>query len=94
MAKNASLAWKFGIGSLSLLAEVAVYSFARFYPPELLESFQATNSILVAQTELFGSAPSFFYTLALGLFIGACASTLTNARVHCLVWIRHAPHSV
>ena len=66
---------------------IAVYSFARIHPPELLESFQATNPILAAQTWIFGSAPSFFYTLALGLFIGSCASTVTDARVHCLAWI-------
>ena len=87
MTKNAPMALVFGIASLSLLAAIAVYSFARFHPPELLEYFQATNPILAAHTALFGSAPSFFYTLALGLFIGACASTSINARVHCLVWI-------
>ena len=64
-----------------------MYSFTRIYPPELLVSIQATHPGLAAQTGLFGSAPSFFYTLALGLFIGASASTLTNARIHCLVWI-------
>jgi len=87
MTKNALLACRFGIASLSLLVAIAVYSFARFHPPELLESFQATNPTLAAQTGFFGSAPSFFYTLALGLLIGACASTLTNARVHCLAWL-------
>jgi hypothetical protein len=66
---------------------IAVYCFARFFPPELLEPFQATNSILAAQAGFFGSAPSFFYTLAIALFIGACASTLTHARWHCLLWI-------
>lgn len=87
MAKNASLTWRLGIASLSLLAAITVYRFARLYPPELLESFQATNPLLASQTVIFGSAPSFFYTLALGLVIGVCASTLTNARVHCLAWI-------
>jgi hypothetical protein len=59
-----------------------VYCVARIYPPEILTPIQAVNTELAAQTAAFGSAPSFFYTLALGLFISACASTLTNARVH------------
>ena len=87
MTRNKPLIFKLGVASLSLLAAVLVYSFTRIYPPELLVSIQATHPGLAAQTGIFGSAPSFFYTLALGLFIGACASTLTNARVHCLVWI-------
>ena len=87
MTRNAPLIWRLCIASLSLLAAVAVYSFARIYPPEILTPIQTVNTELAAQTAAFGSAPSFFYTLALGLFIGACASTLTNARVHCLVWI-------
>ena len=37
--------------------------------------------------ELFGSAPSFFYTLALGLFIGLAAPSAKAARASCLVWI-------
>ena len=87
MTKNKPLIFKLSVASLSLFAAVLVYSFTRIYPPELLVSIQATHPGLAAQTEIFGSAPSFFYTLALGLFIGASASTLTNARVHCLVWI-------
>ncbi len=80
------MAWIFGIASLSLLAAIAVYSLARFHPPESLGSFQATYPILVAQTELFGSAPSLFYTLSIGLLVGACASTFLGARLHCLSW--------
>jgi hypothetical protein len=87
VTRNKPLIFKLGVASLSLFAAVLVYSFTRIYPPELLSSIQATHPGLAAQTGIFGSAPSFFYTLALGLFIGACASTLTNARVHCLVWI-------
>jgi len=85
--KNTALTWLVGIASISLLAAVAVYSFARFHPPELLEPFQATSSILAAQTALFGSAPSLFYTLSIGLFIGTCAPTLKDARFHCFSWI-------
>ena len=87
MTRNKPLIFKLVVASLSLFAAVLVYSFTRIYPPELLVSIQATHPGLAAQTGIFDSAPSFFYTLALGLFIGASASTLTNARVHCLVWI-------
>jgi len=87
MARNAPLTWRFGIASLSLLSAIAVYCFARLYPPALLEIFQATNPMLASLTVLFGSAPSFFYTLALGLLVGDCASTLIKARIHCMVWI-------
>ena len=87
MTGKAPLAWRFVIASLSLLAAVAVYSFARFHPPELLESFRATNPILAAQTALFGSVPSLFYTLSIGLLVGACAPTFLGAKLHCLSWI-------
>ena len=87
MTKNTSLACSLGIACFSLLAAIAVYSFARFHPPALIEPFKATNSILAAQTVVFGSAPSFFYTLALGLFTGFCALSLTQARLYCLLWI-------
>jgi len=87
MARKAPFAWRFGIASLSLLSAIAVYCFARLYPPALLESFQATNPKLASLTVLFGSAPSFFYTIALGLLLCVCASTLNKARVHCMAWI-------
>ena len=87
MTSSKTLIWKFGIASLALFLAIAVYCFARIYPPELLASFQATNTILAAQTGLFGSAPSFFYTLSVGMLIGIGASTLADARKHCLLWI-------
>jgi hypothetical protein len=87
MSRNAPLAWRFGIASLSLLSAIAVYCFARLYPPALLETFQATNPKLASLTVLFGSAPSFLYTLALGLLVCACATTLNKVRIHCVVWI-------
>ena len=87
MTKNTSLVWSIGIACLSLLTAIAVYSFARIQPPALVESFKATNSILTAQVAVFGSAPSFFYTLALGLFTGVCALSLTRARLYCLLWV-------
>ena len=87
MTRNNVLTWLVSVASLSLLAAVAVYCFARIHPPEILTTIQAVNTELAAQTAAFGSAPSLFYTLSLGLFIGVCASTSTNARLHCLVWI-------
>jgi len=82
-----TLTWRACIAFTGMLAAVAVYCFARLYPPGLLEPFQATHPVLAAQTLLFGSAPSFFYTLSIGLLVGACASSLSGARLHCVVWI-------
>ena len=87
MIRSPPLVWRLGVASLSLLAAVAVYLFARIYPPEILMLSQNPNGNLATHAEIFGSAPSFFYTLALGLFIGASAQTTRNARLHCLVWI-------
>lgn len=87
MARNISLVWKLGVAIVSLLAAIAVYSFARIYPPEILAPFQSLHANLASHQNLFGSAPSFFYTLALGLVIGTCASSNSSARFHCLLWI-------
>ncbi len=85
--KHSQLTWLVSIASFSLLAAVAVYSFARFYPPEVLEPFQVVGTGLAAYTGIFGSAPSFFYTLALCLIIGACASSRSTAILHCFLWV-------
>jgi hypothetical protein len=87
VTRNKPLIFKLVVASLSLFAAVLVYNFARIYPPEILASIQATHPGLAAQTGLFGSAPSFFYTLALGLFVGLCASTQRSGRLHCLLWL-------
>jgi hypothetical protein len=87
MTGNKPLVWRLGIASLSLLAAVAVYSLARIYPPEILVPILSTNAELAAQTVVFGSAPSFFYTLTLGLLIGGCASNSSSAKFHCLIWV-------
>ena len=87
MTVKASSDWRFGIACLSFLAAVAVYLVARIFPPQILKPFQAINTDLASQVGIFGSAPSFFYTLALGLFISVCASTRSSARFHCLMWI-------
>jgi hypothetical protein len=79
MTGKKTLVWRFSIASAALLSAIAVYCFARFYPPELLESFKATNLIL--------AAPSFFYTISIGLLVGICSSTPSGARLHCLLWI-------
>jgi amino acid permease len=81
------MAWKISTAIFALLMAVAVYLFARLNPPALLEPFQITNSLLGAQSDFFGSAPSLFYTLSIGLLIGVFASTSANGRLHCLVWI-------
>jgi hypothetical protein len=92
MASNSPKTWRLGAASVSLLVAIAVYCFARSHPPELLSSMQMSSMqngipILAAQTGLFGSAPSLFYTLSIGLLIGACASTSRGARLHCLSWM-------
>ena len=87
MTDRKTLTWRAGIACLGMLAAISVYCLARLNPPALLEPFQATYPTLAAQTFLFGSAPSFFYTLSIGLLIGACASSLSGARLHCAVWI-------
>jgi hypothetical protein len=70
----------------ALLAAIAVYCLARIYPPELLAPYRMTIPVLAGQTGLFGSAPSFLYTFAMGLIIGSCASTRRSAKLHCLSW--------
>jgi hypothetical protein len=84
---NAALSWRLGTASLALLAAVAVYCFVRLNPPALLQPFQVTHALPQMGSSLFGSAPSFLYTLAFGLFIGSGAATLSRARLHCLLWI-------
>lgn len=87
MFKGVLLNWLTGIAVVSLLAALAVYVFARTSPPGLLTSWHSFDADLAAYTGVFGSAPSLFYTLALGLLIAACGSSRSSAMVHCLVWI-------
>jgi len=87
MLVNKTLHWRVGIAAVSLSAAVAVYSLARYYPPALLEPLQATQSILAARPDLFGSLPSLFYILAMGLLVGSCATTPAGSRLHCSLWI-------
>jgi hypothetical protein len=87
MNGSKALFWRLGIAGTALFAAVAIYCLARIYPPELLAPFKITIPILTGQTGLFGSAPSFFYTFAIGLIIGTCASSRTSAKLHCLNWL-------
>jgi hypothetical protein len=84
---NISIFIKLGVAIVSLLAAIAVYVFARTNPPEILAPIQALNADLALHQHLFESAPSAFYTLALGLFIGVCTSSRSSARLHCLIWV-------
>lgn len=87
MASNTPLFLRLGIVVFSLMAAIAVYLFARLYPPEILAPFQLTEPGIARHIRIFGSAPAFFYTLALGLSIGACAPTVISARAHCMAWV-------
>jgi hypothetical protein len=87
MVGNTSFICKLGVATVSLLVAIAVYSFARINPPEILAPVRALNVDLASHQDLFENAPSAFYTLALGLFIGVCASNRSSARFHCLIWI-------
>ena len=80
------ITWSLGIAGGALLAAIAVYLFTRLNPPALLEPFQVTSTLSGVRAGLFGSAPSFLYTLSIGLLIGVCASTRSGARKHCLSW--------
>jgi hypothetical protein len=86
MTRNRHLFWKLGVAVLSLTAAVSVYCFARINPPEIFLPFQATNHVLASFDDIFGSAPSFFYTLALGLVVGVGASSHISAKLHVLIW--------
>ncbi|MDH3536765.1 MAG: hypothetical protein OER87_13560 [Gammaproteobacteria bacterium] len=87
MVRNKILLVRLGVAGLAFCAAFSVYLFARIYPPEILTPFSATGNIHASYTGIFGIAPSFFYTLSIGLLVGACASTLSTARLHCLSWI-------
>ena len=87
MMVDTTMRWRLGIAAVSLSAAVAVYCLARYYPPALLRPLQATQSSLAARPELFGSLPSLFYMLAMGLLVGSCAATPGGIRLHCALWI-------
>lgn len=76
-----------GIAGLSLLAASAIYIFTRASPPALLSPFTLFDGDYVSRSGVFGSAPSFLYTLAICLVIGAIAASYATARNLCLVWV-------
>ena len=82
-----TLSWGWVLASTALLAALSVYCLARLHPPALLVPLTATNSMLVEHTSFFGSAPSFFYTFAVGLTLCLCASTRAAALLHCTIWL-------
>lgn len=87
MTRSRHLAWRLSIAVVSLSLAISVYCFARLNPPEIFSPFLSTHPDLASFNSFFGSAPSFFYTLALGLVIGVCVSSTTSAKFHCLIWI-------
>jgi hypothetical protein len=87
MNVSTTLPARLAIAALSLSAAVAVYCLAREYPPVLLAPLRATWSALAAHPAVFACLPSLFFTLAMGLLIGACAATPAGARLHCTLWI-------
>ena len=87
MLVNKTQHWRLGIAAVSLSAAFAVYCLARYYPPALLQPLRATQSILAARPDLFGSLPSLFYILAMGLLVGSFASSPAGTRLHCSLWI-------
>lgn len=84
---SAYLAARLGIGCLALLAALSVYLFARPNSPVLLAGLHWRSDWLATYSGYLYSAPSLFYTLAIGLFIGVCASSHTAARRHCAIWV-------
>lgn len=68
----------------SLVAALAVYVAARPVPPAFLARFHASNTFTSLPGWFAGSAPAFFYTLALCLFVSAAAPA--RATRHCFAW--------
>lgn len=84
---NTYLYVKLGIACLALLIAMSVYVFARPAPPDLMAGLHWRSDWLTGYSAYLNSAPSLFYTLAIGLLIGICASTPSKARLHCTLWI-------
>ena len=80
------MAAKLGIACVSLLLALSVYVFARPNPPDLIAGLHWRSDWLTAYSAYLNSAPSLFYTLAIGLCIGLCAWSRTAALRHCALW--------
>ena len=76
-----------GIACLALLIALSVYVFARPSSPDLVAGLHWRSDWLSGYSFYLNSAPSLFYTLAIGLLIGVCASTRGAALRHCALWI-------
>ena len=87
MNNKACVAVTLGIACLALLAASSVYLFARPSPPDLIAGLHWRSDWLTGYSAYLHSAPSLFYTLAIGLVIGICASTRGAALRHCALWI-------
>lgn len=86
MSKSGNTTLRLGIAASSLTLALAVYVFAREYPPAIIESLQIPAPWLLEHGRLFGSAPSLFYTLAFGLLLGVISAEPRRGQLHCLVW--------
>lgn len=80
-------AWRLALAVSALVAALSVYALARTNLPVLLEPLKVAGDSVFEQSALAGSAPSFFFTLSICLFLGACASTLAQGYWHGLAWI-------
>ena len=85
MNKINSPYWRLGIAASSLVLALAVYVFAREYPPALVAPMQATKPLLLEHGRLFGNAPSLFYTLAIGLLLGVTSADHGRGQMHGLM---------
>ena len=74
------------IAGIALAAALAVYLFARSQPPLFFPRFNWIDAVFAVDARLFGSAPSLFYTLALGLLIGLATPSAKAAGRNCLLW--------
>ena len=86
MTRNRLNIFGIGIACISILLAIAVYMFLRADLPVLLEPFQSNHKLSLANAALSGSAPSLFYTLAIGVLLGTIAPNPAAARFHCLGW--------
>lgn len=87
MVEKLPLIRRLGIASLALIAAIAVYSLLRSQPPTLLQPLHLANATPPGFEWIFGSAPSLLYVFSIALFLGSCAPTAANARLHCRIWI-------
>ena len=74
------------IAGMALVVAVAVYIFARSQPPVPLPRLEWMDGLVAVDSKWLGSAPSFFYTLALGLLIGLVSASAKSASINCLLW--------